>query len=221
LTLSRVIVALGSPNQAHINFRDSKLTRILQPSLSGNANMAVICCATPSELYLEETRSTLQFASRAKLVKTNAQVNEVLDDRSIIRKLQRELAEAKRYSTVGGNVDHLRELETKATSAGNAAVESKAKLDRLKASILNAGYLFATSAAGNPSVELEDDSPAENNFSRKKIRRRQSEGALALEHSTPIKDKTSQMAPKVLCHDQKRSSRHNSEVLCLHRRNST
>ena len=79
LTLSRVILALGTPNQTHINFRDSKLTRILQPSLSGNARMAVICCATPSELYLEETRSTLQFASRAKLVKTRAQRHEVHD----------------------------------------------------------------------------------------------------------------------------------------------
>ena len=64
LTLSMVIQSLGqaaSSNQhVHIKYRDSKLTRILQPSLSGNARMAVICCATPSELYLEETRSTLQ-----------------------------------------------------------------------------------------------------------------------------------------------------------------
>ena len=35
LTLSRVMVALGSGNR-HVNFRDSKLTRILQPSLAGN-----------------------------------------------------------------------------------------------------------------------------------------------------------------------------------------
>ena len=70
-----MIASLGQPGSAHVNFRDSKLTRILQPSLSGNAHMAVICCATPSELYLEETRSTLQFASRAKLVKTKPQVN--------------------------------------------------------------------------------------------------------------------------------------------------
>ena len=62
--------------------------------------MAVVCCATPSELYLEETRSTLQFASRAKLVKTNAKVNEVIDDRSMIKKLQRELAEAKKNGGV-------------------------------------------------------------------------------------------------------------------------
>ena len=132
LTLSRVIVALGTTNQKHINFRDSKLTRILQPSLSGNAKMAVICCATPSELYLEETRSTLQFASRAKLVKTNAQVNEVLDDRSIIRRLQRELAEARRNSSVPGK-DHLRALENKAATAGTAGNRSALVVGRTAA----------------------------------------------------------------------------------------
>lgn len=98
LTLSRVISSLGKGGDNHVNYRDSKLTRILQPSLSGNAKMAVICCATPSELYLEETRSTLQFATRAKLVKTRAKVNEVLDDRALIKKLQRELNEAKKLA---------------------------------------------------------------------------------------------------------------------------
>jgi hypothetical protein len=40
--------------------------------------MAIICCVTPAEGYLEETRSTLQFAQRAKMIKTHAMVNEVL-----------------------------------------------------------------------------------------------------------------------------------------------
>lgn len=48
LSLSRVIHALSQPG-THVNFRDSKLTRLLQPSLSGNAKMAVVCCVTPSE----------------------------------------------------------------------------------------------------------------------------------------------------------------------------
>jgi hypothetical protein len=78
-----LVGSLGQ-NETHENFRDSKLTSILQPSLSGNARVAIICCATPSDLYLKETRSTLQFASCAKLVKTRAQVNEVMDDRSLI-----------------------------------------------------------------------------------------------------------------------------------------
>jgi len=115
LTLSRVIGSLGQ-NATHINFRDSKLTRILQPSLSGNARMAVICCATPSELYLEETRSTLQFASRAKLVKTRAQVNEVIDDRSLIKKLQRELKEARDAGNGHVAMEQMKALEEKAVN---------------------------------------------------------------------------------------------------------
>jgi centromeric protein E len=48
LSLSRVIQSLSQPG-SHVNFRDSKLTRLLQPSLSGNAQMSVVCCITPSE----------------------------------------------------------------------------------------------------------------------------------------------------------------------------
>ncbi|CAH0480292.1 unnamed protein product [Peronospora belbahrii] len=86
LALSRVVVALGSsksPNQQdHINFRDSKLTRILQPSLSGAARVLFVCCASPAPTYIEDTRSTLKFASRAKRIKVNASVNEVVDQRA-------------------------------------------------------------------------------------------------------------------------------------------
>lgn len=50
LSLSRVIHSLSQPG-AHVNFRDSKLTRLLQPSLSGNAKMSIVCCITPAERY--------------------------------------------------------------------------------------------------------------------------------------------------------------------------
>ena len=99
LTLSQVIYSLSLPpskRPRHINYRDSKLTRILQPSLSGNSRMAVLCCASLSPLYMEETRSTLKFASRAKMVHLKAVKNEVLDDRALIRTLQKQLAEAKK-----------------------------------------------------------------------------------------------------------------------------
>ncbi|CAI5733227.1 unnamed protein product [Hyaloperonospora brassicae] len=86
LALSRVVVALSnskSPSQQdHVNFRDSKLTRILQPSLSGAARVLFVCCASPSPTYIEDTRSTLKFASRAKRIKVNASVNEVVDQRA-------------------------------------------------------------------------------------------------------------------------------------------
>mmetsp|Transcript_31395 Transcript_31395/g.47687 ORF Transcript_31395/g.47687 Transcript_31395/m.47687 type:complete len:499 (+) Transcript_31395:871-2367(+) len=98
LTLSQVIQSLSMPKgkrPLHINYRDSKLTRILRPSLEGNAVMAILCCATASRMYVEETKSTLRFASRAKLVQTSAKKNEVMDDRALIRRLQKELADAK------------------------------------------------------------------------------------------------------------------------------
>jgi len=67
--------------------------------------MSVVCCITPAERYLEETRSTLQFASRAKLVTTHATVNEVLDEAAKIKRLEREvnlLREHQRMHMQGG-----------------------------------------------------------------------------------------------------------------------
>ena len=154
LTLSRVIGSLGQ-NATHVNFRDSKLTRILQPSLSGNARMAVICCATPSALYLEETRSTLQFASRAKLVKTRAQVNEVMDDRSLIKKLQRELKEARKGGLDSQTMEQMKALEQKAASAEVANRKAEEDVKRMKELILKGGVLPGSNmnAANNNSAE--------------------------------------------------------------------
>ena len=56
----------------HIPYRDSKLTRILQPSLGGNAKTAIICNITPAAVHVDESHSTLRFACRAKRVVNNA-----------------------------------------------------------------------------------------------------------------------------------------------------
>mmetsp|Transcript_53400 Transcript_53400/g.129933 ORF Transcript_53400/g.129933 Transcript_53400/m.129933 type:complete len:817 (+) Transcript_53400:559-3009(+) len=92
-----------------VNYRDSKLTRILRPALSGDAKMAVICCASQSNRYVDETKSTLQFASRAKRVTTNAKVHEVMsDEQSMIRRLQKELDVVKQQL-----LEHQRGLQQK------------------------------------------------------------------------------------------------------------
>lgn len=62
----------------HIPYRDSKLTRILQHSLGGNARTAIICTLSPATSHVEQSRNTLLFATRAKEVTNNAQVNMVL-----------------------------------------------------------------------------------------------------------------------------------------------
>ena len=95
LTLSRVIKQIGS-GAGHINFRDSKLTHILQPSLAGNCKTALIACATPASCFREETRTTLAFAQRAKLIKTSAKVNETLDEDCQLRRMKKDLRDARR-----------------------------------------------------------------------------------------------------------------------------
>ncbi|CAG8534735.1 7754_t:CDS:2 [Funneliformis caledonium] len=80
LALGNVISALGDPSKAkhttHIPYRDSKLTRLLQDSLGGNAKTLLIACISPAEYNLNETLSTLKYANRARNIKNNAVVNQ-------------------------------------------------------------------------------------------------------------------------------------------------
>ncbi len=61
----------------HIPYRDSKLTRILQHSLGGNARTAIICTMSPAHSHVEQSRNTLSFATRAKEVTNTAHINMV------------------------------------------------------------------------------------------------------------------------------------------------
>ncbi|KAF8284959.1 putative kinesin [Trypanosoma cruzi] len=51
---------------AHIPYRDSKLTRLLQESIGGNAFTTLLCTVSPDISDAAESLSTLQFAQRAK-----------------------------------------------------------------------------------------------------------------------------------------------------------
>ncbi|KAE9612953.1 hypothetical protein Lal_00027302 [Lupinus albus] len=92
LTLGTVIRKLSKGRNGHIPFRDSKLTRILQSSLGGNARSAIICTMSPARSHVEQTRNTLLFACCAKEVATNAQVNVVVSDKALVKQLQKEVS---------------------------------------------------------------------------------------------------------------------------------
>nr|CCA18331.1 kinesinlike protein putative [Albugo laibachii Nc14] len=77
--LGNCISAL-SKKQHHIPYRDSKLTRLLQSSLGGNAKTALIITASPSEMELSETLSTLHFGQRAMQILVKAQQNVLATD---------------------------------------------------------------------------------------------------------------------------------------------
>lgn len=101
--LSKVIQALAedvtghaAQRQAHVAFRDSKLTRLLRPALGGNSHTLVVCTTSPSASNYLETKSTLEFASRAKRVQNKVRVNLCQDGESKIRQLQKELEDLRR-----------------------------------------------------------------------------------------------------------------------------
>lgn len=142
LTLSRVIAALAAARgdaAAHINFRDSKLTRILQPSLAGNTRTAIICCCTPAETYREETRSTLQFAARAKAIKTHASVNERVDDATMLRRLKRKIREledearAQREANASAGQESVLDTSAEGVVPAEVVAEKDAEMERVKA----------------------------------------------------------------------------------------
>ncbi|CAJ1077520.1 centromere-associated protein E isoform X5 [Xyrichtys novacula] len=93
--LGQVIKKVTDENQkGFTNYRDSKLTRILQNSLGGNAKTVIICTITP--VALEETLSTLQFASTAKKMKNDPHVTEVSDDGALLKRYRNEIVDLKR-----------------------------------------------------------------------------------------------------------------------------
>ncbi|XP_022882610.1 kinesin-like protein KIN-7K, chloroplastic isoform X1 [Olea europaea var. sylvestris] len=114
LTLGTVISKLTDGRSTHIPYRDSKLTRLLQSSLSGHGRVSVrvyhvhtymwyvcgvhicvhvhlICTVTPSSSNSEETHNTLKFAHRAKHIEIKASQNKIIDEKSLIKKYQTEI----------------------------------------------------------------------------------------------------------------------------------
>ncbi|KAK1406689.1 hypothetical protein QVD17_38297 [Tagetes erecta] len=83
----------GAKQRGHIPYRDSKLTRILQPALGGNAKTSIICTIAPEEVHIEETKGTLQFASRAKRITNCVQMNEILTDAALLKRQKLEIEE--------------------------------------------------------------------------------------------------------------------------------
>ncbi|KAM1790421.1 hypothetical protein ACFX12_034486 [Malus domestica] len=92
LTLGTVIGKLSEGKASHVPYRDSKLTRLLQSSLSGHGHVSLICTVTPASSSMEETHNTLKFASRAKRVEIYASRNKIIDEKSLIKKYQREIS---------------------------------------------------------------------------------------------------------------------------------
>nr|KAF6270328.1 kinesin family member 9 [Pipistrellus kuhlii] len=90
--LEQAIIALGDQRRDHIPFRQCKLTHALKDSLGGNCNLVLVANVYGEAAQLDETLSSLRFASRMKLVTTEPAVNEKYDAERMVKNLEKELA---------------------------------------------------------------------------------------------------------------------------------
>uniref|UniRef100_A0A1A7Y5P8 Kinesin-like protein n=1 Tax=Iconisemion striatum TaxID=60296 RepID=A0A1A7Y5P8_9TELE len=89
--LGNVISALADGRSGHVPYRDSKLTRLLQDSLGGNAKTVMVATLGPASLHYDETLTTLRYANRAKNIQNQPRVNEDPKD-ALLREFQKEIA---------------------------------------------------------------------------------------------------------------------------------
>lgn len=147
----------------HIPYRDSKLTRLLQPSLSGGGYITILATICGGKSFSSETLSTLQFAKRAKKIPAKAvQMDSFLDGldgdhpelrrmveeyKSQIEDLKRQLTEAQSQQA---NVEEMNSLKVQREQLNN-------RIERLSVLALAAGD------SRNPIVQQVTPSPS--NFS--------------------------------------------------------
>ncbi|XP_055266402.1 kinesin-like protein KIF19 isoform X1 [Moschus berezovskii] len=150
LALGNCINALsekGGSRAQYVNFRDSKLTRLLKDALGGNSRTVMIAHISPASTHFEESRTTLLYAYRAKNIKTRvkrnllsvsyhiAQYTDVISElRGQIQRLKAkvERQERERRGEPGGR-------EARATiPAPDAEEDSRLQMNRIRAQLVGA-----------------------------------------------------------------------------------
>ncbi|KAF2217092.1 hypothetical protein CERZMDRAFT_33098 [Cercospora zeae-maydis SCOH1-5] len=94
-SLGKVISQLSAKGgSGHISYRDSRLTRLLQDSLGGNAITFMVACVTPAVFHLSETLNTVTYAQRARAIQSKPEIqqsHEETDKQAAIDRLRAEV----------------------------------------------------------------------------------------------------------------------------------
>ncbi|XP_012575783.1 PREDICTED: kinesin-like protein KIF6 [Condylura cristata] len=93
--LEQVIIALSEKHRLHIPYRNSMMTSVLRDSLGGNCMTTMIATLSLEKRNIDESISTCRFAQRVALIKNEAVLNEEIDPRLMIIRLQKEIQELK------------------------------------------------------------------------------------------------------------------------------
>ncbi|GBG79956.1 hypothetical protein CBR_g30218 [Chara braunii] len=174
LALGNVICALCDDKKrgAHVPYRDSKLTRLLQDSLGGNSRTVMIACVSPADVNLDETLNTLKYANRARNIRNKPMVNRNPSSAELVRlRSQNEMLmlqlQCLREASSGEDVQSLRiqnigleaelqqvkrelaEVKESLTTERKKVVEAQAERDRYK-------IKFGAVLSGKSAEEAEE-----------------------------------------------------------------
>eukprot|EP00164_Ancoracysta_twista_P000572 GFYU01000757.1.p1 GENE.GFYU01000757.1~~GFYU01000757.1.p1 ORF type:complete len:973 (+),score=254.19 GFYU01000757.1:349-3267(+) len=163
LYLKEVITAL-SKKKSPASMRNSKLTRILAPSLGGNAYVAVICTVSPAVTHLAQTKKTLDFGCVAKKVQITPKQN-TTHENTLLHQYEQEIealrTQLKNSGGSGGNGatdDELAamqsELQQSIADMQKAIVTSESLAERLQSAEEEAAR--KTSQVQQLEKELQD-----------------------------------------------------------------
>eukprot|EP01038_Epipyxis_sp_PR26KG_P005059 gene5059-7061_t len=123
-TTSRKIAVMP---KLHIPYRDSKLTRLLQNSLGGNAKTIIILTLSSSKQHLQESLSTLKFGDRARQVQLKAIINKALSDDDVDLKRVISLANIE-ISSLKQTIIELQEEIIRSSNNANTTLQSNQEL---------------------------------------------------------------------------------------------
>ncbi|XP_034426786.1 kinesin-like protein KIF19 isoform X2 [Hippoglossus hippoglossus] len=148
LALGNCINALSDKNGTkYVNYRDSKLTRLLKDSLGGNSRTVMIAHISPASVAFEESRNTLTYADRAKNIRTRvkknlinvsyhiAQYTNIISDlRSEIQRLKKKIADQASRQVNSDRAD-IRNVQAEVQAHSS---QSRAEMDQLREQLLDA-----------------------------------------------------------------------------------
>lgn len=95
--LEQVVLALSEKKRDHhhVPYRQTTLTNFLRDSLGGNCMTVMVANVHVTNHHIEETISTLKFATRMMKVKNEASVNIMVDPTLAIRRYEKEIRDLK------------------------------------------------------------------------------------------------------------------------------
>ncbi|NXG15748.1 KIF9 protein, partial [Grallaria varia] len=98
--LEQIVLALAEPRRGHIPFRQNKLTHVLKDSLGGNCNTVLVTNIRGEAAHVEETLSSLRFASRMKWIRAEPVPNVAFDREVSVKALEEEMELLRRELTL-------------------------------------------------------------------------------------------------------------------------